>query len=63
MDGGGMTKIPTYDQVSAGGVAYRQIDGRTEVAIVRVEGRGGREDRWQLPGAGGETKRRRSPRA
>lgn len=44
-----MTKIPTYDQVSAGGVAYRQVEGRTEITIILVEGRGGKEDRWQLP--------------
>lgn len=35
--------IPTETQISAGGVVYRQNDGITEVALVRVG------DRWQLP--------------
>ncbi len=37
--------VPTKDQVSAGGVAYRERAGRTEVAIVSV----GERRRWQLP--------------
>ena len=40
-----MAKVPTKAQVSAGGVAYREHDGRTEVAIVAV----GERRRWQLP--------------
>src|SRR3954453_6635014 len=38
-------RVPTVDQVSAGGVAFRQIDGKTEVAIVLMVP----ERRWQLP--------------
>ena len=38
-------KVPTRDQVSAGGVAYRERAGLTEVAIVSV----GERRRWQLP--------------
>lgn len=40
-----MNAIPTRDQVSAGGVVFRQIDDRTEVALISV----GEEARWQLP--------------
>ena len=38
-------KIPTLDQVSAGGVAFRQNDSETEVAVVSVKP----SLRWQLP--------------
>jgi 8-oxo-dGTP pyrophosphatase MutT (NUDIX family) len=37
--------MQTYDQVSAGGVAYRMLDGRIEVALISV----GQNERWQLP--------------
>jgi 8-oxo-dGTP diphosphatase len=40
-----MNETPTMDAVSAGGVAYRRVDGRVEVALISV-GPGGR---WQLP--------------
>ena len=43
--GGRAGTVPTKDQVSAGGVAYRERGGRTEVAIVSV----GERRRWQLP--------------
>lgn len=38
-------KIPTRDQVSAGGVAFRFSGSVTEIAIVSV----GSQGRWQLP--------------
>lgn len=38
-------KIPTLDQISAGGVAFRQVDSEIEVAIVSVKP----SRRWQLP--------------
>ncbi|HZS06254.1 MAG TPA: NUDIX domain-containing protein [Blastocatellia bacterium] len=38
-------KIPTLDQVSAGGVAFRRRDSGPEVVIISV----GPEGRWQLP--------------
>ena len=37
--------IPTFEQISAGGVVYRRVDDRTEVVIVLVVP----EMRWQLP--------------
>lgn len=37
--------IPTFEQVSAGGVVYRRVDERTEVIVVLVVP----EMRWQLP--------------
>jgi 8-oxo-dGTP pyrophosphatase MutT (NUDIX family) len=40
-----MSTVPTYDQVSAGGVAFRRVDGRTEIALICV----GELNRWQLP--------------
>jgi 8-oxo-dGTP pyrophosphatase MutT (NUDIX family) len=40
-----MSKAPTRRQVSAGGVAYRERDGRAEVALIRA----GDAGRWQLP--------------
>jgi 8-oxo-dGTP pyrophosphatase MutT (NUDIX family) len=40
-----MSIPPTFDQVSAGGVAFRQIEGRTEIALICV----GEQNRWQLP--------------
>ena len=49
-----MSGIPTRTQVSAGGVAFREREGRAQVAIISV----GVEERWQLPKgivAGGET--------
>ena len=42
---GGRAKMPTQDQVSAGGVAFRRNTSRIEVAIVCV----GSRKRWQLP--------------
>ena len=44
-DGARVGKVPTKDQVSAGGVAYRERTGRIEVALVSV----GERRRWQLP--------------
>ena len=44
-DGARVSRPPIRDQVSAGGVAYRERAGRTEVAIVSV----GERRRWQLP--------------
>jgi 8-oxo-dGTP pyrophosphatase MutT (NUDIX family) len=38
-------KIPTLEQISAGGVAFRVYDSETEVAIVSVKP----SLRWQLP--------------
>ena len=38
-------KVPTVDQVSAGGVAIRRVGDRNEVAIVLMIP----ENRWQLP--------------
>jgi 8-oxo-dGTP pyrophosphatase MutT (NUDIX family) len=40
-----MSRIPTKTQISAGGVVFRQRDGRVEVALISVGG----EARWQLP--------------
>jgi 8-oxo-dGTP diphosphatase len=40
-----MSSIQTYEQVSAGGVAYRKLQDRIEVALISV----GPDDRWQLP--------------
>lgn len=40
-----MSPLPTTTQVSAGGVAFRQRDGQTEVALILV----GPKLRWQLP--------------
>jgi 8-oxo-dGTP pyrophosphatase MutT (NUDIX family) len=38
-------KIPTVEQISAGGAAFRQNGGKYEVAIVAVNP----SNRWQLP--------------
>ena len=38
-------KIPTLDQISAGGVAFRWRDSKPEIAIVCVKPK----QRWQLP--------------
>ncbi len=38
-------RMHTLDQVSAGGVAYRETDGRIEIAIILTNP----ERRWQLP--------------
>src|SRR3954467_9729667 len=38
-------KVPTLDQISAGGVAFRRVPSATEVAIISVRPSG----RWQLP--------------
>jgi 8-oxo-dGTP pyrophosphatase MutT (NUDIX family) len=38
-------KIPTLDQISAGGVAFRMNGARTEIAVVAVNP----SRRWQLP--------------
>ena len=38
-------RVPTVEQVSAGGVVYRTSDGSVEVAIVQIVP----EMRWQLP--------------
>jgi 8-oxo-dGTP diphosphatase len=40
-----VSKPPILDQVSAGGVAFRRVADRVEVAIVSV----GAKARWQLP--------------
>ena len=40
-----MEKLPTQNHVSSGGVAFRRVDGRVEVALISV----GSEPRWQLP--------------
>ncbi len=39
-----MSDYTTQQQVSAGGVAFREADGRIEVALIAVG-----EGRWQLP--------------
>jgi 8-oxo-dGTP diphosphatase len=41
----GNAYIPTYEQVSAGGVVYRGAGTSVEIAIVQVVS----EMRWQLP--------------
>ena len=38
-------KLPIRDQVSSGGVVYRDAGGRTEVVLISV----GAPPRWQLP--------------
>jgi 8-oxo-dGTP pyrophosphatase MutT (NUDIX family) len=38
-------KMATLDQVSAGGVVFRRVEDRVEVALVSV----GSQERWQLP--------------
>ena len=38
-------RLQTLEQVSAGGVAFREIDGRIEIAIILTNP----ERRWQLP--------------
>lgn len=38
-------KMPTLEQVSAGGIAFRRVDGEYEVAIIAMNPSG----RWQLP--------------
>jgi 8-oxo-dGTP pyrophosphatase MutT (NUDIX family) len=38
-------KIPTLEQVSAGGVAFRLVDSQPQIAIVSVNP----SQRWQLP--------------
>lgn len=40
-----MSKVPTKLQISAGGVAFRNVDNRIEVALISVGG----DSRWQLP--------------
>jgi 8-oxo-dGTP diphosphatase len=40
-----MSSIQTLDQISAGGVVYREVAGRYEVALISV----GQNERWQLP--------------
>jgi mutator protein MutT len=40
-----LPKIPTKLQISAGGVAHRNVEGRIEVALISV----GQGNRWQLP--------------
>lgn len=42
-----MSTVPTRQQVSAGGVAFRRREGEIQVAIIVVES--GDDDRWQLP--------------
>jgi len=41
----GNEKLPTYDQVSAGGVAYRRVGDGVEIAMILTKP----ERRWQLP--------------
>ena len=38
-------KLVTHEQVSAGGVAYREVDGNIEIAVILTQP----EHRWQLP--------------
>lgn len=38
-------RLQTLEQISAGGVAFREIDGRIEIAIILTNP----EMRWQLP--------------
>lgn len=38
-------RLTTHDQVSSGGVAYREVDGRIEIAVILTID----ERRWQLP--------------
>lgn len=38
-------KIPTHDQISAGGVAFRRRGAEVDVAVISV----GPQGRWQLP--------------
>src|SRR5512142_258188 len=38
-------KLPTLDQISAGGVAFRRQDSKLEIAIICVQPK----QRWQLP--------------
>lgn len=40
-----MSTTPTRTQTSSGGVAYREIDGVIQVALISV----GEQGRWQLP--------------
>jgi 8-oxo-dGTP pyrophosphatase MutT (NUDIX family) len=40
-----MGKFPTKTQISAGGVAFRERNGQTEVALISVN----EDNRWQLP--------------
>ena len=40
-----MTKVPTKLQISAGGVAFRELGGQIQIALISV----GKENRWQLP--------------
>ena len=45
----GKSAVPTKEQVSAGGIAYREAGGSIEVALIRVIPEDRSEDRWQLP--------------
>ena len=38
-------KMETHNQVSAGGVTFRRMDGQTEIAVILTNP----ENRWQLP--------------
>lgn len=40
-----MNATPTLTQISAGGVVFRRVDSRVEVALISV----GEKNRWQLP--------------
>jgi 8-oxo-dGTP pyrophosphatase MutT (NUDIX family) len=40
-----MNTTPTLTQISAGGVVFRRVDSRVEVALISV----GDKNRWQLP--------------
>lgn len=40
-----MSSYPTKTQVSAGGVPYREVDGRLQIVLISV----GEAGRWQLP--------------
>jgi 8-oxo-dGTP pyrophosphatase MutT (NUDIX family) len=40
-----VSKVPTKIQISAGGVAFRELGDRIEVALISV----GNDSRWQLP--------------
>lgn len=52
-----MSSVATREQTSAGGVAYRQENGRLEIALISV----GPQLRWQLPK--GLVRKNESPKA
>jgi 8-oxo-dGTP diphosphatase len=40
-----MGDVPVFDQISAGGVVFRRVEGHIEIALICV----GELNRWQLP--------------